>query len=83
MITAPNVTVTVPMIIGKIPYSPRLGAHDIPKIKFHTPVSAIMGTPLAIINIVIRARAEIDESANIIKTEADNFSLNSINFIRE
>jgi len=64
------------MIIGKIPNSPLLGAHSIPKTKLKTPTCAIIGAPLIMINTVINANTDIDERANTKNIFLDKFSLN-------
>jgi hypothetical protein len=67
---APRVTDTVPATMGSIPYSPRLGAHVLPK------TLGNIGTPSLKINSVITASAVIEVSANRKNILPDRFSLN-------
>jgi hypothetical protein len=73
-IAAPRVTDTEPIIIGKIPKAPWLGAHFIPKTKLKKPTLAIIGTPSTKINTVMSARAERAEKAIRRNTGPDTFS---------
>jgi len=63
MIVALRVTKIVPMIMGKIPYCPRLGAHFMPKTKSKNPTFAMSGTPTIKMKTVITARAARATSA--------------------
>jgi len=60
---APKVTDIEPIIIGKIPYAPRLGAHSMPKTKFTRPTLAIIGNPSIKIKAVMSARVDNVERA--------------------
>jgi len=74
IITAPIVTVKVPIIMGNIPNNPRDGAHSIPKTKLKMPTCEIIGAPLIIINTVISASTDIEERASVKKIFRDKFS---------
>jgi len=66
--------------MGKIPggivNTPSFGSHDVPDIKLNNPNLFIKGNPSAKINIVMSAKAEIEESANRKKMYPDKLSLN-------
>jgi hypothetical protein len=76
IIVAPSVTDTEPIIIGKIPNAPWLGAHFIPKMKLKTPTLAMIGMPFININTVISASTDNVERAITKNIRSDSFSLN-------
>jgi hypothetical protein len=79
--TAPNVTATEPIIIGKMPYKPRLGAHTIPKTKLKTPTLTMIGTPSINMKIVIRAKTDRAERAIRRKIRLVSFSICPLTFL--
>jgi hypothetical protein len=53
----------LPMIMGKIPYSPLVGAQSIPNRKLKKPVLSIAGIPSLNTNKIIRAMIMIEDTA--------------------
>jgi hypothetical protein len=77
-IIAPIVTSKEPMIIGRIPNFPLVGAHFNPAMNSQTPVLRIIGKPSKKIKKVINIKAEIEDKAMIKRVYLINFSLKSI-----